>query len=273
MEIYNGTHCVYIHTNKINGKMYVGQTIRGDNPNRRWANGNGYITQKYFYRAIQKYGWDNFDHEVIASNLTKEEADNFEILLIKQLKTYDKNYGYNATLGGGGNLGYNLSDCTKQKIKKSMEKYYSDPAYIQQMRDVAPKKSVCQFSLDGVFINEYVSIMEAERQTGILNAAISKCALGTLPSVKGYIFLFTNDINNIMLRVERYNKSIKPRCEPIVQLTLEGEYINEWTTASEAGRTLGLNYKNINSVCRGKRNKAGGCKWMYLSDYQEIIKS
>ena len=71
-----------------------------------------------------------------------------------------------------------------------------------------------------------------------------------------------------MLRVEKYDKSIKPRNEHIVQLTLDGLYIREWTTAAEAGRALGINYKNINTVCRGKRNKAGGYKWMYLSDYE-----
>lgn len=56
MEAYNGTYCVYIHTNKINGKMYVGQTIYGDDPNKRWQNGYGYKNCPYFYRAIEKYG-------------------------------------------------------------------------------------------------------------------------------------------------------------------------------------------------------------------------
>ena len=85
MEIYNDTYCVYIHTNKINGKRYVGQTINGNNINKRWSNGLGYKTCTAFYRAIQKYGWDSFEHEIVASNLTKEEANNFEIILINKL--------------------------------------------------------------------------------------------------------------------------------------------------------------------------------------------
>ena len=110
MEIYNGTYCVYIHINKINGKKYVGQTIFGDYPKRRWRNGTGYSNQLYFHSAIEKYGWDNFEHEVIASNLTKEEADNFEKLLIAKLNTSDRNFGYNLTLGGDGNLGRHTSE-------------------------------------------------------------------------------------------------------------------------------------------------------------------
>lgn len=270
MEIHNGTHCVYIHTNNINGKMYIGQTVHGNNPNKRWKYGDGYRTQKYFYRAIKKYGWNNFNHEVVASNLTKEEADNFEILLIKQLQTYDKQYGYNIVMGGPGNLGYHISEETKQKRNKTMEKYFSNPEYIQNMRDVAPKRTIYQFTIEGDFIRSYPSAMEIERQLGILNATVSKCAFGKIPSVSGYIFLFEEDIGNIMLRVERYRRSKKPRNEPIVQLNLDSVFIKEWPTAAAAGRELGINYKNINLVCRGKRHKAGEYKWMYLSDYEQL---
>lgn len=77
MIITNGEHSVYIHTNKINGKYYAGMTCK--EPYRRWgAQGTGYKTQPYFWRAIQKYGWDNFDHEIFARNLTEDEADNME---------------------------------------------------------------------------------------------------------------------------------------------------------------------------------------------------
>ena len=80
---------VYIHTSP-SGKMYVGITSSG--VKRRWQNGRGYIKNDHFYRAIQKYGWDNFDHEVIAENLTKDEACEMEKALIKELKSNDYNF-------------------------------------------------------------------------------------------------------------------------------------------------------------------------------------
>lgn len=72
---------VYIHITPSN-KYYVGITSK--EPCERWRNGFGYYSQKYFYNAIQKYGWDNIYHEIVASNLTKEEANNFEKLLIQK---------------------------------------------------------------------------------------------------------------------------------------------------------------------------------------------
>ena len=117
MEIRNGTYCVYVHTNKINGKMYVGQTIYGDRPHKRWDNGNGYVGSSYFYNAIQKYGWDNFEHEIIANNLTADEADNFERLLILKLDLQNPNKGYN--LESGGTKNKTLSESTKKKISES----------------------------------------------------------------------------------------------------------------------------------------------------------
>ena len=117
MEICGGTYCVYIHTNRINGKKYVGQTIHGDRPHKRWDNGNGYKHCIYFYNAIQKYGWENFEHEIIANNLTAEEADNFEKLLIEKLDTMNPDKGYNLEPGGTKNK--TMSDATKKKISES----------------------------------------------------------------------------------------------------------------------------------------------------------
>lgn len=99
---------MYVHINKINGKTYVGRTSQ--NPEDRYGiNGTGYLRQdKYsgrylqplFANAINKYGWDNFYHEVIASNLTEQESINFEKLLINLLHSNKKEFGYNMTDGG-----------------------------------------------------------------------------------------------------------------------------------------------------------------------------
>lgn len=99
MIVENGQYIVYCHTNKTNSKKYIGQTKLS--PERRWGkNGCNYSGSKHFFGAIQKYGWDNFDHEIIASNLTLEEANNFESLLIQKLNTQNPNKGYNIAFGG-----------------------------------------------------------------------------------------------------------------------------------------------------------------------------
>lgn len=71
------SYVIYLHKNKINGKCYIGQTCQ--DPNNRWMNGQGYKDQPYFYRAIQKYGWDNFDHIILEEDLTADEADQQEV--------------------------------------------------------------------------------------------------------------------------------------------------------------------------------------------------
>lgn len=87
-------YCVYTHINKTNQKRYVGMT--GLKPKVRWGNnGSGYKNQPDFFNDIQQYGWDGFEHVIIYSHLTKEEAQEKEIALIKMCRTYESEHGYN----------------------------------------------------------------------------------------------------------------------------------------------------------------------------------
>jgi len=107
---------LYIHTNKINNKKYIGITSK--KCKRRWGTGgNKYKTSTYFYNSIQKYGWDNIEHEIIQTDLTEIEAKGLEIEFIKKYKTNNKKFGYNLTIGGDGTNGYKLSVEHIQLIK------------------------------------------------------------------------------------------------------------------------------------------------------------
>lgn len=112
-------YTVYMHKNKINGKVYVGITYQ--KTKYRWRkNGIGYKKQK-FYNAIKKYGWDNFEHIILFENLTFEEACLKEQELIKKYNSNNRNYGYNHSIGGDkGSKGSHwiMSLETKQKISK-----------------------------------------------------------------------------------------------------------------------------------------------------------
>ena len=76
---------LYCHTNKINGKKYIG--ISKQLPSHRWQNGKGYKGCSKFERAIKKYGWENFQHEILFKNLTKQEASDLEQQYIEQYDT------------------------------------------------------------------------------------------------------------------------------------------------------------------------------------------
>ncbi len=90
----NVTYTVYMHIDP-NGKRYVGITKRSLED--RWNDGFGYATNKdtRFFDAIREIGWENFQHEIVKSNLTKIDAEILEAELIEKYKTTDPKYGYN----------------------------------------------------------------------------------------------------------------------------------------------------------------------------------
>ena len=117
------TYTIYKHTNIINGKSYIGLTCQ--KVTNRWKNGFGYTkeTQPVFYSAIQKYGWENFSHEILEKEIpTLEQANQREQYWIAYYHTwvYDPYCnGYNTTQGGDGNLGHKVSDEARLQMSKS----------------------------------------------------------------------------------------------------------------------------------------------------------
>jgi group I intron endonuclease len=115
-EDKNMSYCIYAHINKINGKIYVGLT--GVSPEKRWRDGNGYHDGTHFKNAVDKYGWDNFEHKIIKENLTKDEASYWEQYYISFYNSTDRKYGYNMS-SGGEHGGHPQTYETKKKISEN----------------------------------------------------------------------------------------------------------------------------------------------------------
>lgn len=99
-----GDYSVYVHVFP-DGKKYIGVS---KDPQKRWkSNGSGYISNHEMYRAICKYGWDNIEHNVVETGLTREEAKAKERELINEHNSI-KN-GFNKSPGGA------LSSCLYSK--------------------------------------------------------------------------------------------------------------------------------------------------------------
>ncbi|WP_273706086.1 GIY-YIG nuclease family protein [Leuconostoc mesenteroides] len=103
---------LYKHINKKNGKVYIGIT---KDPAKRWSFNGIYYRPKGkenpnrpFWNAIKKYGFDNFEHIILESGLTFEEAIEREIKTIAQYKATDSSFGYNVSKGGGGGVIYKV---------------------------------------------------------------------------------------------------------------------------------------------------------------------
>lgn len=233
-------YSVYVHINKINNKIYVGMTSR--EPLKRWQNGKSY--QSYFQNAINKYGWDNFDHEVVASNLTEHEAKNFEKLLIQKLQTYIREKGYNRTLGGDGISGYNFSEETRQKMSES-RKGKSHPYMQGEKHHFFNKKGVlsCRYG---------ASHSEETRQK------MRELKLGKKQSKE-----------HIQKVADSHRGEKSPLARSVIQLDVNNNFICRFVTVSEAGEKTNTDISGIVKCCKQKYKTAGGYKWVYSEDYDK----
>jgi hypothetical protein len=125
-----------MHTNKINGKRYIGITC--NKPEDRWGSeGAGYLrkqpngkySQPLFARAILKYGWESFETTLLFEGLSEAEAKSKEIELIASYHTYSKDpecWGYNNTPGGDGNRIYDSIEEAEAANKAKCRRWYEE---------------------------------------------------------------------------------------------------------------------------------------------------
>lgn len=165
-----------MHVNKTNGKKYVGMTA-GD-PENRWAYGCGYYKNKHFKDAIKKYGWNGFDHLIVADGLTKEEACELERSLIKKHKTTDKRKGYNLTDGGEHfkHSSESIEKMSRNRKGKRTGPFSDQHKYLIKIHHAGGADGVPVLCVETQTV--YSSINEASRATGINKKGISGCVRG-----------------------------------------------------------------------------------------------
>lgn len=234
-----GEFYVYCHVSP-SGKKYVGISL---DPEKRWNGGRGYIKNYRFWRAIKKYGWDNFQHLIIATNLSKDEAVALEIQLVADWRLTDFNYGYNLRNGGDGSfseesrnlmskrrmgntnsLGRKHPDEMKQRISNSLIEYYSTHPSPMLGKKHSPE-TIAR-------LKEREFSEETRRKMSESHWDVSGA-------------------NN-------------PSAKSVRQLSMDGEPIREYPYATVAAKELNIDLSSIIKCCRGKNKSCGGYRWEYI---------
>lgn len=250
---YWGTgYTVYKHTNRVNGKVYIGQTKKR-NLTRRWCGGHGYKECRYMFSAIVRYGWLSFDHEILETGLTKEEAFEREAYYIKKYKSNDARYGYNIREDGSPKT------FSKEGMKSLVE------SNTGANNNVAVPVTV--FDLNGIRLETFPTMKEACQYTGVSPGYMSQKCQRASGTVGMYICRYASDVEGIdVLPPEMIYKPREMRhCwVKVACYDLDGNYLKSFDSLSKAVSELGLSSTSLISGCLvGTQKSAGGYMWAY----------
>jgi group I intron endonuclease len=271
--------CVYMHTSP-SGKKYVGITSK--DTKERWKQGSTYKGCVAFQNAINKYKWENFEHQILYSNLTEKEAKDLEISLISEMDLRNPDKGYNISPGGDAFFkGGHHTDEAKIKISRHNSgkgnPMYGKPRPIGGGK---PSKKVINLCT----LNVYESQHEAERCVGATLGALNDVILGRRISMLGdywmdydeYLELSKEKTHEEIIKQfdervkEHWKKAAANKRKGVVQLSISGEFIIEFESIACAENQTGINHSAISRCCRFLQTQAGGYKWMYTNEYYKI---
>lgn len=228
-------YTIYEHVSK-DGKRYIG--ITSQKLRVRWRNGEGYAKNIHFYRSIQKYGWDNFQHNIIAENIDEENTKKMEKELIKKYNTTNPLYGYNITDGGE----------TRQPCPEHVKKILSE-----KLKGVKKSEETKKKISEAAKKRKYGKLTEETKKKISKSLIGNKCALGCNSNAKTIAMC---DMNNNILKIFNGAKEA-------------GEYLNCCSS--------GINYacrENMKNEGLDKTKYGGiyyGYKWFYVDENNKII--
>lgn len=242
---------LYLHITP-SGKKYFGVTCK--RPERRWANGHGYKSNPHFWRAIEKYGWNNITHVILADGLTPDEADSLEIFFIALYDTINPSKGYNQDRGGRGK-NKRMSEETKQKIGEAQKgKIISE----EQRQKISKAHK-------GKTLSEEHKRKISKAHKGIGHSEESKRKISE--AHKGTIF--SEETKRKMSEAQKGKTGKQcPNSKTVICLTTKEIFYG----TKEAGRITGIGQSHISNVCNGKEKSAGKLpdgtklKWKYVKD-------
>ena len=229
---------VYCHISP-SGKKYVGISF---DPEKRWRHGRGYEKNYRFSRAINKYGWDSFDHVILAV-LPVEDAKNMEKELIDKWDLTNYDCGYNLRVGGDGPF----SEEAIAKMSASRKGKNTYHGY------VAPAETRRQISES---LKKYYS-SHPGTMTGRHHSA------ETIAKLKARV------VSEESIRKYKANRpdthgSKNPSAKAVRQYTKSGEMVCEYPYAKLAAEKYGIDLSSIIKCCRGRAKTCGGYRWEYI---------
>lgn len=258
--------CVYIHTSP-SGKRYVGITCKP--PEWRWNHGKGYWQNKHFTSAIEKYGWDSFVHEIVSTDLSKEDACRMEQHLIKLYQTQNREYGYNKSSGGElSGLGVTMSPEQRAKIGDRF-RGEKNPNYGKHLSEET-KRKLSEAKLGRKLSEEHRrKISDSNKKlvfTPEWRKHISEALSGTHLDEEHKSQISTTlkslwenpEYRSMMVEAHSGANSHKARRVLCVET---GEVFECIKYACEK---YGVHSSAVSNVCRGKLKTTGGYHWEYV---------
>lgn len=183
-----GEYTVYMHRHKESGKVYIGCTKK--KLSKRFENGNGYKKCTRFWNAIQKDGFDAFDHLVIKSGLSQDEAQKEEERLIVLYDAINPANGYN--LRNGGRHNYPCEEVRKRISAAKMNHPVSEETR-EKLRKFNQKK-VIQLTMEGSPIQVFDSLTDAANAVGAFKSNIYAVCSGKKKSSKNFKWKYYEEV-------------------------------------------------------------------------------